>query len=61
VRLGVEDLEAHQQRVIAQVAPLGSSGTAPKVLVVAGHAGRWPLACVARGTAPRSATPAGGG
>jgi hypothetical protein len=25
------------------LAPLGSSGTAPKVLVVAGHAGRWPV------------------
>jgi hypothetical protein len=37
-RLGVDGLDVHQQRVVAQVAPLRSAGLAHEVLVVPGHA-----------------------
>ena len=39
VRFSLDDLDMHQQRVVAQVAPLSRAGKAYKVLVVPGHAG----------------------
>ena len=35
---GVDRLDVHQQRIVAEVAPLGIAGTANEVLVVPGHA-----------------------
>ena len=39
VRLSVDCLDVHQQRIVSQVAPLGCAGAAHKVLVIPGHAG----------------------
>ena len=39
VRFSVDGLDVHQQRVVAQVAPLGGTGTAYEVLVIPGNAG----------------------
>ena len=37
--LGVDGLDVHQQRVVAEVATLGRAGRPHEVLVVPGHAG----------------------
>src|SRR6218665_856840 len=38
-RFGVDHLDVHQQRVVAEMAPLGRAGSTNEVFVVAGDAG----------------------
>src|SRR6218665_915335 len=38
-RFGVDHLDVHQQRVVAEMAPLGHAGSTNEVFVVAGDAG----------------------